>query len=288
MPDSITISKTLSIRECGYDEYWLQDQVFANPSILGLGGQLEVVSRERQQPSGGRLDLLLGDSDSRIMYEVELMLGATDETHIIRTLEYWDLERRRWPRRMHTPVLVAETVNRRFFNVIQLLSLTIPIIAIQANLIEANGKRLLHFTKILDAYQEPEMEERATAEVADEIYWKEKAVSTLDVAKSLQEVVSRVLGEVRIGFTKKYIRLLHGREIRYSLAPRSGGKSAFFTWLKNSEIPSVTGMLDAMQIPYDLKAWDSEWQTLRLTVDQNLIQTRTEAFEKIAEMEKRS
>ena len=47
-------------------------------------------------------------------------------------------------------------------------------------------------------------------------------------------------------------------------------------------------MLDAMQIPYDLKAWDSEWQTLRLTVDQNLIQTRTEAFEKIAEMEKRS
>jgi len=288
MPDSITISKTSSIRECGYDEYWLQDQVFANPSILGLGGQLEVVSRERQQPSGGRLDLLLGDSDSRIMYEVELMLGATDETHIIRTLEYWDLERRPWPRRMHTPVLVAETVNRRFFNVIQLLSLTIPIIAIQANLIEANGKRLLHFTKILDAYQEPEMEERATAEVADEIYWKEKAVSTLDVAKSLPEVVSRVLGEVRIGFTKKYIRLLHGGEIRYSLAPRSGGKSAFFTWLKNSEIPSVTGMLDAMQIPYDLKAWDSEWQTLRLTVDQNLIQTRTEAFEKIAEMEKRS
>ena len=35
MPDSITVSKTLSIRECGYDEYWLQDQIAVDPSILG-------------------------------------------------------------------------------------------------------------------------------------------------------------------------------------------------------------------------------------------------------------
>jgi len=30
-------------------------------------------------------------------YHVELQLGATDESHIIRTIEYWDTERRRWP-----------------------------------------------------------------------------------------------------------------------------------------------------------------------------------------------
>ena len=47
-------------------------------------------------------------------------------------------------------------------------------------------------------------------------------------------------------------------------------------------------MPDSKRIPYDLKAYDSEWQTLRLTVDQNLIQTRAEAFEKIAEPEKQS
>jgi hypothetical protein len=148
MTDQITISKTLSICECGKDEHWLQDQIAANPSILGLG-ELEVVSREKQQSSGGRLDLLLGDSENGLMYEVELMLGATDESHIIRTLEYWDLERRRWPKRTHTAVLVAETMNRRFFNVIQLLSLTIPIIAIQTNIIEVAGNRVLHFTKRL-------------------------------------------------------------------------------------------------------------------------------------------
>src|SRR6266536_2688638 len=259
------------------------------PSILGLG-DLEVVRREKQQSSGGRLDILLKNPEDDMMYELEVMLGATDESHIIRTLEYWDLERRRWPRRTHIPVLVAETVNRRFFNVIQLLSLTIPIIAIQANVIEANGKRVLHFTKILDAYLEPEMDDSEPAEVADEIYWKEKAIATLGVAKILQGVVSRVVGDITIGFTKKYIRLLQGREIRYSLAPRSSGKSAFFTWLKNSESPGITGLLDATQIPYDLKPWnrDPGWQTLRLTVDQNLLQKETEAFDKIAEAEKRS
>ncbi len=33
----IPIAHTLSIRECGFDEYWLQDQIYNNPSCLGLG-----------------------------------------------------------------------------------------------------------------------------------------------------------------------------------------------------------------------------------------------------------
>jgi hypothetical protein len=35
MTDEITISKTLRIRDF-YDENWLQEQIAANPSILGL------------------------------------------------------------------------------------------------------------------------------------------------------------------------------------------------------------------------------------------------------------
>jgi len=38
----------------------------------------------------GRLDLLLQDANQR-RYEVEIQLGATDESHIIRTIEYWDI-----------------------------------------------------------------------------------------------------------------------------------------------------------------------------------------------------
>jgi len=102
-----------------------------------------VIWREKKQSSGGRLDILIKNPVDDSMYEVEIMLGATDESHIIRTIEYWDLEKKRWPQRQHYAILVAETITRRFFNVISLLSLSIPMMAIQVNMIEVNGQRSL-------------------------------------------------------------------------------------------------------------------------------------------------
>ena len=93
MSETIPIGATRSIRDCGFDEVWLQDQIADNPNCLQLGsGELELVSRERQQAGGGRLDILLKNPDDDSMYEVEVMLGETDEKHIIHTIEYWDRE----------------------------------------------------------------------------------------------------------------------------------------------------------------------------------------------------
>ena len=153
MPEEITMARAIPIREAGLDEYWLQDQIWSNPAALGLG-DLDALSKERRQNSGGRLDVLLKDPQDDSMYEVEVMLGETDETHIIRTIEYWDNEKRRWPQRQHYAVLVAESITKRFFNVIHILSHSIPIIAIQVALIENNGKRSLFFTKVLDTFEE--------------------------------------------------------------------------------------------------------------------------------------
>ena len=96
-----------------YNEKWLQDQIAEDPTILGLGN-LSLRAKEKVQASGGRLDLLLEDldADTPKRYECELQLGATDESHIIRTIEYWDLERKRYPQYDHTAVLVAEDVTR--------------------------------------------------------------------------------------------------------------------------------------------------------------------------------
>ena len=47
-------------------------------------------------------------------------LGKTDESHIIRTIEYWDIERKRYPQYDHTAVIVAEEITSRFLNVIGL------------------------------------------------------------------------------------------------------------------------------------------------------------------------
>ena len=65
------------------NEKWVQDLISNDPSILGLG-DLVLRDKERMQPLAGRLDLLLQDSESNRRYEIEIQLGATDETHIIR------------------------------------------------------------------------------------------------------------------------------------------------------------------------------------------------------------
>ena len=57
------------------------------PSIRGLG-DLQPLNKEKSQSSGGCLDILLKDREDNTMYEVEVMLGETDPSHIIRTIEY--------------------------------------------------------------------------------------------------------------------------------------------------------------------------------------------------------
>jgi len=57
--------------------------------MLGLG-DLEIAGREHRQPIGGRIDFLMRDAEQETYYEIEVMLGAPDESHIIRTIEYWD------------------------------------------------------------------------------------------------------------------------------------------------------------------------------------------------------
>ena len=53
---------------------------------------------ERIQPPAGRLDLPLQDPDASKVYKVKVQLGAAHQTHIIRPVEYWDIDRKRYPR----------------------------------------------------------------------------------------------------------------------------------------------------------------------------------------------
>jgi hypothetical protein len=281
MADQITISKTLSIRDCGLNEYWLQDQIAADPSILGLG-DLEVARREKQQSSGGKLDILLQNPEDDTMYEVEVMLGATDESHIIRTIEYWDLERKRWPQRQHFAVLVAENITRRFFNVIQLFSLSIPVIAIQANIIEANGSKILHFAKILDTYEEPEDEKLLSNETHDESWWQTKSDWTIENAKALFEIVSK-LYPVELNYLKNYIAITFNNNNYFGFSRRSGGKSRLWFWVNDSHLPQVTKTFDEKSVSYVTKR-----NYFNLTVDKEMIEKNTELFREIATLVKHS
>lgn len=94
------------LRSLGLNEVWLQQQIAADPSLLGLG-ELTVFQREKTQPTGGRIDFIMSDALNETRYEIEIMLGATDPSHIIRTIEYWDMERQRSPTIEHRAVIVA-------------------------------------------------------------------------------------------------------------------------------------------------------------------------------------
>ena len=121
------------------DERWVQARIAEDPGILGLG-DLILKDKERTQPRAGRLDLLLQEPETNRRYEVEVQLGSTDESHIIRTIEYWDIERKRYPQYEHCAVIVAEDITSRFLSIINLFNGTIPLVAIQMQAVRLNSR----------------------------------------------------------------------------------------------------------------------------------------------------
>ncbi len=266
------------------DEYWLQGEIYNNASILGLG-DLDVVSKERRQSSGGRLDLLLRDSETGTMYEVEVMLGETNESHIIRAIEYWDLERKLRPKQQHIAVLVAETITRRFFNVVQLLGNSIPIIAIQANIIEVDGKRALHFTKILDVLRAPEEEVNDAEDAFGEDWWRANEPTNVANAEAFSKIARLPL---KTTFTKNYVALRSDGKIFFTFRKRSNGKSRLFCWFTDSNLPPITSEFDRIGLSYDVKPYDRGGQMLRMTLDKKLIEANAELFAELAAAVKNS
>lgn len=156
------------------NEKWVQDVIASDPSILGLG-DLVLRDKERIQPRAGRLDLLLKESENKRRYEVEIQLGATDEAHIIRCIEYWDIERKRYPQYDHCAVLIAEDITIRFLNVITLFNGTIPLIAIQMQALKLGDQVTLVFSKVLDEFSRGFVDEDEDAAPTDRADWEKRA-----------------------------------------------------------------------------------------------------------------
>ena len=190
------------------DERWLQGKINEDPTILGLGKNVTVIGRERIQPSRGRLDFLLWDPEKEMRYEVEVMLGRLDESHIIRTIEYWDIERQRFPSYEHRAVIVAEEVTARFFNVIRLLNRSIPIIALQLNAFTFEGGMGLQFVKVLDVLGEVEVDEDdGGGQISREVWEKKASADALAAMDSFIALAKETLGSVRVTYNKHHIAL---------------------------------------------------------------------------------
>lgn len=276
----IKIGKKIFIRNAGKDEYWLQDLIYENPAILGLG-DLVTVSKEKRQSSGGKLDILLKNPIDNSMYEVEVMLGATDPSHIIRTIEYWDIEKRKYPQRQHFPVLIAESFNRRYFNVIQILSLNVPMIAIQADMIEFGNQNIINFTKILDIYEEI-AEEENESNIVSESTWTTNSKWTLNNAKELSKILANDSVKFTLNFTQNYISLIiNGKGNAYWLYKKSEPKSNLGFKEKDEEkVELIKQLLDSSLIPYNY----NKYQEFYFVLDIEAIKKYTDILQKINEI----
>lgn len=195
-----------------YDEQWLKKVITDDTSILGLG-DLEVKDVERIQPKAGRLDLLLYDSDNEIRYEVEVMLGRIDESHIIRAIEYWDLERKRFPYYEHRAVIIAEDIPPRFINIISLFNNTIPIIVIQLNALKVGDKLVLNFTRLLDEVSLIKDENDGKGGVNRE-YWVNKAsAESIKLVDECLNIIKEFDPDYSPNYCENYIGLLRRNRV---------------------------------------------------------------------------
>lgn len=183
----------------------IQKFIFEHPESLGLG-DLTPIQRERIQPAGGRLDILMGTVDNDARYEIEIQLGATDPSHIIRTIEYWDTEKKRYPQYDHCAVIVAEEITGRFMNVISLFNGTIPLIALQVSAHKVGNDISLTFTKVIDRVTLGSDEEDVY-EVTDRNYWENR--STTKIMKEV-DAIFKDLGQYTSGYELKYNKFYVG------------------------------------------------------------------------------
>lgn len=254
-----------------YSEKWVQQIVAEDPALLGLG-ELEVKDIERVQPRAGRLDMLLYDADTNTRFEVELQLGATNESHIIRTIEYWDLERRRYPQYEHVGVIVAEEITARFFNVISLFNGFIPLVALQMNAIEMNGSVTLVFTKVLDQMALGVEEEDELDEPRDRAYWEKKAsVKTLATTDDLFQLVSELEPGLDLKYNKNYIGLARNgvAENFVSFRPRRQHVIGEFKIPRTEE---TTSALD--DAGFELLAYSSRFGRYRIHLTEDDLELR--------------
>ena len=203
------------------NEAWLQKLICNDPSILGLG-DVSVIDRERILSGGGRIDLLLLDDENERRYEVELQLGATDPSHLIRTIEYWDLERRRYPAYEHIAVIIAEDITSRFLNVMGLMAGSIPLVAIQLDALQVGEQLLLNFVQVLDLTElrADDLEEGDPGGgLVERSYWEPKAgKALLTVCDDMLNLVRKhAKGPVELNYLRGYIGLRSSGVVRNAI-----------------------------------------------------------------------
>jgi len=269
--------KRISITQFdGISEKNIQEKIAEDTSIIGLG-DLVLKDKERIQPRAGRLDLLLQDPDSNRRYEIEIQLGKTDESHIIRTIEYWDIEKKRYPQYDHCAVIIAEDITSRFLNVVSLFNGFIPLIAIQMNAYKFGSEIGLVFTKVLDEMPLGLVEEdEEVKEVTDREYWLKRGTkTTVAMADSMLDIINSFKPGYELKYNKFYIGLAtDGHPNNFAIfKPQKNYLRLELRLPKSEETDEVIENNDLDQMGYD-----NSWGAYRIRLNKGEINKKKDVI----------
>ena len=274
----IKIEEISLLEHSELNEAWVQQVIADDPTILGLG-DVVLRDKERRQPKAGRLDLLLQDPDTNKRYEVEVQLGSTNESHIIRTIEYWDLERKRYPQYDHCAVIVAEDITSRFLNVISLFNGHIPLVALQMTAIKMNEGVGLTFAKVVDEFALGLVDDDEESSLpADRDYWLQRASKkTLELTDKLLNIIQVFAQDHQLKYNKFYIGLAKNGVANNFVAFRPK-KQWVNVEIRLAENVELTGKFDnaGLEIEYFPK-----WGKYKLRLRQGDIKSNSDLIQEI-------
>jgi hypothetical protein len=228
------------------------------------------------------LDLLLQEADSSGRYEVEVQLGRTDESHIIRTIEYWDIERKRYPQYDHTAVLVAEEITSRFLNVISLFNGTIPLMAIQMTAVQLGETVSLAFTTVLDQVRRGLVDEdEETHEATDRTYWEARgSKATVAMADELLEIVRTLDPHLELKYNKFYIGLAKNGQPDNFVIFRPQ-KNAIRVEPRLQKTETIETALEAAGL--DVMDYDNRWGHYRIRLQKGDVKKHADVLRQLLE-----
>jgi predicted transport protein len=260
-------------------EKMIQEKIAEDPAIIGLG-DLVLKDKERVQPRSGRLDLLMQDPDTNRRYEIEIQLGKTDESHIIRTIEYWDIEKKRYPQYDHCAVIIAEDITSRFLNVIGLFNGFIPLIAIQMNAFKFGNEIGLVFTKVLDEMPLGLVEEDEEVQaVTNRDYWLNRGSEmTVKMADEILEIVNSFKPGFTLKYNKFYIGLaINGQANNFAICrPKKNYMRLELKLPKSTEIDEIIEKAEIEEMGYD-----NRWGNYRLRLSKGDIKKHSDVLKEL-------
>ncbi len=277
-------SDKIFIREANLDERWLQERIAEDPTILGLG-ELSLIERERVQPKG-RLDLLLANYDTGVRFVTEVQLGSLDESHIIRTIEYWDIERKRFPNKEHVAVIVAEDVTSRFLNVISILGNSIPLIVLQLDTRSFGNNLFLNFIKVIDHVERFEEEEDLNIEKTDREYWlNKKHKDSMKLFDTITDLYKEFDSDISLTYNKGHIAMGGEGKRNYAwFEPRSSSYITLGMRFKVEDFDRVLDMCDKS----GFEVLSRRKRSIKFNINNKKLKEHMEFFKELIKISKES